>query len=505
MLSALLLLETLVLLLVVWLLLRKAPAGAASVEATPDPLLVQLLAADLPGQMMRSEAHAQALERHLREELAQLRRDHAAEAARSREAADVGSASLRAEIVSSITKLGDTLHTGLDRFRGDNKGDAEKLRTAVDAQLETLRQRFGAFTTDTLQHHAQSREALHTRLTELGDAQTAHQEKLRGTVEQRLDQLNTANAAKLEEMRQTVDEKLHATLQTRLTESFGQVTDQLTKVHSGLGEMNTLSTGVQDLNRLFSNVKSRGGFAEVQLGNLLEQVLAPGQYIQNARVKKGSQEVVEYAVRFPGSEGQELLLPIDAKFPKEDWERLETAYDGGVPDLIEAARRDFERAIRIQAKKICEKYIHEPVTTPYAIMFLPTEGLYAEVLRRDGLQGDLHQTCKVMIAGPSNLYALLSSFQLGFRMINLQKKGNEVWTVLGEAKTEFGKFGVLMDKMEKKVGEVQGTLQDLGTRSRAINRKLRDVSEEAALTDGNPLLGKGFDGMLPMVAAGEDE
>ena len=500
MLSALLVIETLILVVVVLLLLRK-PAVSTAAETAADPRLLQLLEADLPAQMTRSDANAQALERHLREELAQVRRDHAAEAARSRESAETGASALRTEIVDNIGKLGETLHTGLERFHGINKTDGELLRTNMDAQLAALTQRFGAFTTDTLQHHAQSREALHTSLTELSSAQTAHQEKLRGTVEERLKELNTANATKLEEMRQTVDEKLHATLQTRLNESFGQVTDQLTKVHSGLGEMNTLSTGVQDLNRLFSNVKSRGGFAEVQLGNLLEQVLAPGQYIQNARVKKGSQEVVEYAVRFPGADGQELLLPIDAKFPKEDWERLETAYDGGAAETIEAARRDFERAIRIQAKKICEKYIHEPVTTPYAIMFLPTEGLYAEVLRRDGLQGDLHQSCKVMIAGPSNLYALLSSFQLGFRMINLQKKGNEVWTVLGEAKTEFGKFGVLMDKMEKKVGEVQGTLQDLGTRSRAINRKLRDVSEEAMPA----ALGAGFDGMLPMVAAGEEE
>jgi DNA recombination protein RmuC len=338
-------------------------------------------------------------------------------------------------------------------------------------------------------------------LKALADDQAAQHLQLREAMHQRLDKLNTDNAAKLEEMRQTVDEKLQKTLHDRLTSSFGEVLKSFGEVQKGLGEMNTLSTGVQDLNRLFSNVKSRGGFAEVQLGNMLEQVLAPGQYVKNAHIKKGSQEVVEYAVRFPGAHDEDVLLPIDAKFPREAWERLESAYEAGVPEQIEQARKEVERVVRFEAKKICEKYIHEPVTTPYAIMFLPTESLYAEVLRRDGLQGDLHQSCKVMVAGPSNLYALLSSFQLGFRMINLQKKGNEVWTVLGEAKTEFGKFGGLMDKMEKKVGEVQGTLQDLGTRSRAINRKLRDVSEvdsEAAVT-----LPMGT--LLPMLAAESEE
>jgi DNA recombination protein RmuC len=320
-----------------------------------------------------------------------------------------------------------------------------------------------------------------------------------------LNQLNQTNMAKLEEMRLTVDEKLHATLQTRLTESFGAVTDQLSKVHAGLGEMNTLSTGVNDLNRIFSNVKSRGGFAEVQLGKLLEQVLAPGQYVENANVRPGTQEVVEFAVRFPGS-GGDVLLPIDAKFPREDWERLETAYEAGVPASVEQARRSFDAAIRTEGKRICSKYINEPITTPYAIMFLPTEGLYAEVLRRDGLQADLHQNCRVMVAGPSNLYALLTSFQLGFRMLNLQKKGNEVWNVLAKTQTEFKTFETLMTSMEKQVGTVQNTIQKLNVRTRAINRTLSDVSAHntgGELDSGSPEAA--FDGLLPMLAANEDD
>jgi DNA recombination protein RmuC len=461
--------------------------------------------ADLPATLARVEARSESLDQHLRAELAQMRSDAANEAVRGRDAASAASASLRTEIIGNINTLGETLRAGLEGFRTDDAAAAERLRSAVEAQLATLTQRFSAFTTETLQHHTESRESLHTRLNELGAAQAVHQEKLRSSVEERLNQLNQTNAAKLEEMRLTVDEKLHATLQTRLTESFGAVTEQLSKVHAGLGEMNTLSTGVNDLNRIFSNVKSRGGFAEVQLGKLLEQVLAPGQYVENANVRPGTQEVVEFAVRFPGT-GGEVLLPIDAKFPREDWERLETAYESGAATGIEQARKAFDAAIRIEGKRICSKYINEPVTTPYAIMFLPTEGLYAEVLRRDGLQADLHQNCRVMVAGPSNLYALLTSFQLGFRMLNLQKKGNEVWNVLAKTQNEFRTFETLMGSMEKQVGTVQNTIQKLNVRTRAINRTLSDVSADgaAAALDAGPSSGA-FDGLLPVLAAAEED
>ncbi len=458
-----------------------------------DPRLAQLLAADLPARLAAADARNDALDRHLRAELAQLRADN-----------NITSASLRSEIIGNINALGETLNAGLDRFRGDNKGQAEQLRTAVETQLSTLIQRFTAFNTEALQRHVEGRDALHRSLATLSEAQAGQQEKLRLTVEQKLNELNQSNAAKLDQMRETVDEKLHATLQDRLTKSFGEVTDQLTKVHAGLGEMNTLTTGVNDLNRIFSNVKSRGGFAEVQLGKLLEQVLAPGQYVENANVRPNTQEVVEFAVKFPGTSG-DVLLPIDAKFPREDWERLETAYEKGSTEEIEAARKAFDNAIRTEGKRICSKYIHEPVTTPYAIMFLPTEGLYAEVLRRDGLQDHLHQHCRVMVAGPSNLYALLTSFQLGFRMLNLQKKGGEVWNVLASAQKEFRTFEDLMGSMEKQVGTVQNTIQKLGVRTRAINKTLRDVSAEspqAALAAENLA---GFDGLLPMLAASDDD
>jgi len=479
---------TLITLLV--LLLRRP---AAAEEAAADPRLAQLLAADLPSQLTRLDAQFAGLENHLRGELAQLRQDNSA-----------ASAALRGEVLASINLLGETLRSGLEGFRADNTSAADKLRLAVDAQLGTLTQRFTAFTSDINRHQAESREALHKLLNDLGAAQTLHQDKLRSTVEQKLDSLNTANAAKLEEMRQTVDEKLHATLQTRLTESFGQVTDQLTKVHAGLGEMTKLSAGVDDLSRIFTNVKSRGSIGEVLLGTLLKQMLAPSQFQQNVKVKPNSAEIVEYAVKFPTPHG-DTLLPIDAKFPREAWERLETAYQQGSATDIASAGRAFETAIRTEGKRICEKYIAPPATTSFAIMFLPTEGLYAEVMRRDGLQSDIQQNCHVTIAGPSTLSAILSSFQMGFHMLELQEKGDEVWKVLANARKEFGTFENLMDKMSADVGKVQGTIDKLGVRTRAINRTLRDVSVDAT-ENALPMGTSGaFDGVLPLLAANEDD
>lgn len=499
MLSILAIANLVVLLIVLLVLLLRKPSGASTAE---DPRLVQLLAADLPATLARSEARGEALERHLRDELGQLRGENAADATRSREAAANASAALRTEIVGNINTLGGTIREGLDRFRGDNKTEAEHLRSAVEAQLTGLMQRFAGFATETQKHQNDSRESLHTRLNELGAAQAEHQEKLRATVEERLTQLNQANTAKLEEMRQTVDEKLHATLQTRLTESFGAVTDQLTKVHTGLGEMTKLSAGVDDLSRIFTNVKSRGTIGEVMLETLLKQMLAANQYVKNAKVKSNSQEMVEFAVKLPTPSG-EALLPIDSKFPREAWERLESAYQTGAD--IQSAGKAFETAIRNEGKKICEKYIAPPNTTAFAIMFLPTEGLYAEVMRRDGLQTEIQQNCRVTIAGPSTLSAILSSFQMGFHMLQMQEKGDEVWKVLASARTQFGKFEDLMGKMSKDVEKVQNTLGDVATRTRAINRTLRDVSEDAGTKLESGAAAGAFDGLLPMLAAGEDE
>lgn len=434
--------------------------------AKEDPRLAALASVDLPTKIVQFETR-----------LDELAKD--AKSARSQ--ADMAASALRTEVLASINTLG------------------ESLRSAADSKLNTLTERFEAFSSNASRAQAENSTSMQKALKDLGAEQRSEQEKLRGTVQDRLDKLNTDNTAKLEEMRQTVDEKLHTTLQKRLTESFGQVTDQLTKVHAGLGEMSKLSAGVDDLSRIFTNVKARGTIGEVMLETLLRQMLATSQFVKNPRVKPGAQELVEFAVKLPTPSG-EMLLPVDSKFPREIWERLESAYSTGV-DLL-AAGKAFETALRNEARKICDKYVAPPVTTSFAIMFLPTEGLYAEVMRRDGLQSDIQQNCHVTIAGPSTLAAILNSFQMGFQMLQLQRKGNDVWKVLATARKEFRTFEDLMDKMSSDVGRVQGTIDKLGVRTRAINRSLRDVSEEASeLTPLLPIQ----NGMLPLLAAEEDE
>ncbi len=309
MLPALLALQVLTFLLIAVLLLRRNSAAAA-----PDGRLEVLLASDLPGHLARSDARSEGLERLVRAEMAQLRQESADAAGRLGQATSKHAESLRGEIFSNLAALSETLRGGLEGARGEHKADADRLRGAVDAQLQALGQRLNAFTSETTRHYADSREALHSKLNDMARSQGEHHEHLRNTVEGRLDKLNEANTAKLEEMRATVDEKLHTTLQTRLTESFGAVTDQLTKVHSGLGEMTKLSAGVDDLSRIFTNVKSRGGFAEVQLGMLLGQMLAPNQFSQNVKVKPNTGEMVEYAVKLPTAHG-ELLLPDRREVP----------------------------------------------------------------------------------------------------------------------------------------------------------------------------------------------
>jgi DNA recombination protein RmuC len=495
MLNVLLIFQVVTLIVVIVLLLRRTQAPAQ------DPRLAQL-----PDQLTRLDARNQALDEHIRNATGQMRTDIATEAQRSREASDTAFRELRGEITKNIAELSNLLQTGLTGFRSDNKSSDDLLRKAVLEQMEVLSRRLANFTSESTQQDTNLREAINTKLNQLMDSNTELQNRLRETVEQRLTKLNDDNSKELEKMRQTVDEKLNDTLQTRLTESFGQVTNQLNKVHAGLGEMTKLSDGVNDLSRIFTNVKSRGGFAEVQLGMLLEQMLAPSQFIRNAKVKDGSLEVVEFAVRFPGHAG-ETLLPIDAKFPREDWERLEAAYESGNAEQIAAAGKAFEAAIRTEGDRICSKYINPPKTTPHAIMFLPTEGLYAEVMRRDALQAEVQSKCRVTIAGPSTLSAILTSFQMGFHMLAIQEKGDEVWRVLEGTKKEFGKFEGLMDKMDKQVGTVQNTIRDLGQRSRAITKTLRDVGvSDNGLPPGAQLID--FDqaaGITTFLAATSDD
>lgn len=307
---------------------------------------------------------------------------------------------------------------------------------------------------------------------ELNTSLIGFNDSLRKTVEDRMDKLRQENTQKLEQMRATVDEKLQTTLEKRIGESFSQVSERLEKVHQGLGEMQNLALGVGDLKRVLTNVKTRGVWGEVQLGALLEQMLSPEQYMKNVKIKEGTTELVEYCVCLPDG-----LIPIDAKFPYEDYERLVIASEKGEVAAVESASVELERRIKNEAKRIHDKYIEVPKTTDFAIMFLPTEALYAEIMRRPGLSAFVQKNFKITITGPSTLGAFLTSLQMGFRTLAIQKRSGEVWQALGEAKTEFNKYAMWVEKVKKNIEAAGKTLDEAGTRTRAIERKLRDVGE----------------------------
>lgn len=321
------------------------------------------------------------------------------------------------------------------------------------------------------------------QLSGLAERSDARLSELRGTVETKLQDIERSNALKLDEMRVTVDEKLHATLEKRLGESFQLVSERLEQVHRGLGEMQSLAAGVGDLKKVLSNVKTRGTWGEVQLESLLEQMLSADQYAKNVATVPGSRERVEFAIRLPGGHGTggsgmenvPVWLPIDAKFPREDYERLIDAQERADPEGAEEASRALEMRIRQEARTIAEKYLAPPHTTDFGLMFLPTEGLYAEVLRRPGLTDALQREWRITIAGPTTLSALLNSLQMGFRTLAIERRSSEVWQVLGAVKTEFGKFGTTLARTRAQLETVTRTIEMAERRSRVMHRTLRDV------------------------------
>lgn len=476
----------LLLLLVVVLLLVRKPQSA--------PVDARML--QLPEQLTRLDARSESLVESLREGLAGLRRESSENAAQ-----------LRTEITGSIARLGDTLNGGLDKFRIDNAASSAALSANVHAQLEAISQQLIRSASDAHNSQLASREALNSKLSELNGNSAANLDKIRLSVEGSLTKLNMDNRSELEKMRQTVDEKLQLTLQTRLTESFGEVTRHLGDVQKGLGEMKEMATGVGDLKKVLSNVSRRGGVGEFLVGQQLEQMFSPEQYLKQANIKPHTSEAVDYALKFPNGEtGNYVLLPIDSKFPTSDWERLQHAHDHGTPEDVAAAEKAFDRSIRTQAKSICEKYIDPPTTMPHAIMVLPTESLYAEVVRRPGLQADIQSNCRVTIAGPSTFMAILSSFQMGFHTLAIQKKGDEVWRVLSSTKNEFEKFGGLMDKVKKQVDTVQNTLGEIGGKTKTINRALKNVSNMETGAPVSNLLGfEEIASVAPLLAASVEE
>lgn len=368
---------------------------------------------------------------------------------RNREENEVSFRHNREEIMNSFKLLGDSLSKTVTEYSNSQKSQFD----IYSKQLDIIKK--------------ETEEKL---------------KEIRDTVEGKLKSIQEDNNKRLEEMRKIVDEKLQETVEKRFNDSFKMISERLEQVHKGLGEMQSLASGVGDLKKVLTNVKTRGSLGEIQLGAILEQILSPEQYEQNACVKEGSLERVEYAIKLPGksTDNIPLMLPIDSKFPNEDYQRLLEAYDNSVDSSgkeLESISKQFENSVKKSAKDIRDKYINPPKTTDFAIMFVPTEGLYAEILRRTGLFETLQREYKITVVGPTNLVAFLSSLYMGFKTLAIERRSSEVWELLGAVKSEFGNFGVILDKTKKKLQEAANVIDKAGVRSRAIERKLRSVQE----------------------------
>lgn len=375
--------------------------------------------------------------------------------------------------------------------REETSNNSKQLREEVGNSLKSFNESLLNQMTTIASLQKDQLDTFSKQLTNLTQTNEQKLDKMRGTVEERLKLLQEDNTKKLDQMRETVDEKLHATLERRLGESFKLVSERLEMVHKGLGEMQSLASSVGDLKKVLTNIKTRGTWGEIQLGTLLEQILIKDQYEQNVVTKRGGSERVEFAIKLPGrdetNEGV-VWLPIDAKFPKEDYEKLIEAHEQGNPTLAEEVVKQLEARIKASAKDINDKYLDPPNTTDFGIMFLPIEGLYAEVLRIPGLCDTLQREYRINITGPTTLAALLNSLQMGFRTLVIEKRSSEVWALLGAVKTEFGKFGTILEKTHKKLQEASHTIEDAAKKSRTIERKLKNVQElpapEAGILEG---------------------
>jgi DNA recombination protein RmuC len=386
-------------------------------------------------------------------------------------------AQMRTEANAGRETLRTLIETKLDSSIVRQADESKILREELGGNFQRLGTRVSESLVEASGVQKERLENVTNALGELSGKLEKAQEGLRSTVEVGLDKLRTDNAEKLEQMRITVDEKLQGTLEQRLGASFKLVSDQLEQVFRGVGEMQTLATGVGDLKRVLSSVKLRGVWGEVSLGSILEQVMAADQFERNVEIRPGSGQRVEYAIKLPGNDEGDgpLWIPVDAKFPTEDYERLIDASERGDVAQVEAASKALEMRIRAAAKDVCEKYVHPPHSTDFGVLFLPTEGLFAEVIRRPGLIDALQRDCRIVVTGPTTLMALLNSLRMGFRTLAIQKRSSDVWRVLAAVKTEFGKYGEVMDKVQKKLQEASNTIDDVAVRRRAIDRKLRDV------------------------------
>ena len=431
-------------------------------------------------------------------------------------------------LISTVGELGDAqtqqlqdMTNATNNLTQSNETGIENIRKTVDERIQTLQanneSKLDQIRQTVTEHLKTTADTLVKTISELGEAQSRQLangtkaindltqtnkssiEDVRTIVDKRLQDMQTSNEGKLDQIRQTVDEQLQSTLEKRLGESFNIVSQRLEEVQRGLGEMQNLATGVGDLKRVLTNVKARGTWGEVQLGALLEEVLTPDQYRANVKLHENSQEEVEYAIQLPGNDERPdscVWLPIDSKFPLADYERLVDAADTSDVEAVQTATQAFIKSVQNEAKKIRDKYIAPPKTTDFAIMFLPTEGLYAEVLRAPGQVTELLQSYRIVVAGPTTLAAILSSLRMGFRTLAIEKRSSEVWEVLAAVKTEFGKFGGVMDKLKRQLNTASKTIEETGVRTRAMERRLRTVEElpieeatiRLGLSEGTPLV-----------------
>jgi DNA recombination protein RmuC len=504
--DALLLINVVLTALALALLLFIVVQGAKSGEALPEARLLQLegaitrLDGSVRQEFYRGREESGKDAQALREEIARRLQEANAEAERDGK-------ELREELRSIVNALGEGVGARIAHLGGAQGGKLDavtaQIQTLTDGnerRQETLRDnlesKLGELKSDAAKSARDLREEVAASLKSAGELLTRSVDQISRTQQERLDRLSQAigtlaqtvegrldsirkeNSEKLEQMRATVDEKLQSTLESRLGESFRRVSEQLERVHQGIGEMQSLATGVGDLKKVLTNVKSRGTWGEVALGGLLEQVMTADQYGVNVEIEPGSGQRVEFALRLPGDDETPVWLPIDAKFPMADYELLVNAAERGDAQAAEAASRAVEVQIRKAAKDISEKYVRPPWSTDFAVLFVPTEGLFAEVLRRPGLVDGLQREHRVMVAGPTTLASLLTALRMGFRSLAIQKRSSEVWKVLGAVKVEFSKFGNAVNKVSKKLDEAQKVIQDdVRCRHRAMDRKLRAVEE----------------------------
>lgn len=441
--------------------LREELARGRQQQAEESRALREELSASVQRFAQQTELRAEALRTSLTQSVADLQRDQRTELERNR----------------------DTVEQKLAAIQQDNAARLEQIRKTAEQQGEesrVLRDELAASARRTAAEAELRAEVLRTSLAqslaELQKDQRVELEKSRLTVEQKLGAIQQDNAAKLEQMRQTVDEKLQSTLETRLGESFRIVSDRLEQVHKGLGEMQTLASGVGDLKKVLTNVTTRGAWGEVQLENLLTQILAPEQFARNVSTA-GNGERVEFAIKLPGPGSGPVWLPVDAKFPAETYQRLAAAAERGDAEGVEVCARELEGVVRACARTFSSKYLSPPNTTDFGILFLATEGLYAEALRRPGLAESLQENYRVVLAGPTTFAALLNSLQMGFRTLAIQQRSGEVWTLLGDVKTQFGKYSQVLDIIRKRLDQATQTVDDAAVRTRAIEKRLKSVED----------------------------